>query len=113
MNFSFTEKKAIWKLLIDIIGSDGRISTGEADYGARLVAMLGFSESDMDEALELTVKQAISILKEMTPEKKQSAQTMLLEMVKVDGAVDEDEMKIFSAICTAAELPLPEFKKVK
>jgi len=102
------EKKAVAKVLLDIVNADRRITVGESRYFQHLQNVLGISDSEIEEAKYLSVVGSLAIIKQMLPIEKQLLALMMLEMINADGDVDSEEIKVFIAVCALAEIPLPE-----
>ncbi|NVN97164.1 hypothetical protein HXX01_02945 [Candidatus Nomurabacteria bacterium] len=50
----------------------------------------------------------MSILRDLLPIEKQALAVMMLEMIRADGDVDDQELKIFAVVCAATDIPLPK-----
>jgi len=112
INLTSLEKKAVTKVLFDIINADGRITVGEGQYFLQLKRTIGISDSEIEEAKFMSVLGCLSILRGLTSEEKAALTIMMLEMINADGNISEDEMKVFIVVCAGADIPLPNFKKV-
>lgn len=102
------EKKAVAKVLLDIVNADGRVTTGESAYFQQLQNVLGISDSNIEEAKYMNALGCLSIIKAMLPHEKQALAIMMLEMIRADGHIDDEEMKVFIVVCAAAEISLPK-----
>lgn len=102
------EKKAVSKVLLDIVNADGRVTVGEARYFDQLRNVLKITNADLEEAKYMSVVGSLSIIKQMLPIEKQTLAIMMLEMIRADGDVDDEEIKVFITVCALAEIPLPE-----
>jgi uncharacterized tellurite resistance protein B-like protein len=112
INLTTLEKKAVTKVLLDIVNADGRVTLGEGKYFSQLQNVLGISDSEIEDAKYMSVIGCLSIIKELLPHEKQALAIMMLEMIRADGDIDDEEMKVFIVVCAAAEIPLPDVKKV-
>jgi uncharacterized tellurite resistance protein B-like protein len=110
LNLTSLEKKAVSKVLLDIIAADGRITVGEVSYFEQLRKVLGISNSELEEAKSMSVTGCLLIIKDLTLIEKQALAIMMLEMIRADGDIDNEEMKVFIVVCAAADIPLPETK---
>jgi uncharacterized tellurite resistance protein B-like protein len=110
LNLRSLEKTAITKVLFDIIAVDGDFKVGEAKYMAQLQDVLNISKSEMDAVQNMSVTRALSIINNLTEGDKLLVQVMMLEMMRADGHIDEEEMKIFLVVCAATGMPLPDLE---
>lgn len=112
INLTSLEKKAVTKVLLDIVNADGRITVGEGKYFLQLKNAIGISDSEIEEAKYMSVVGCLSILRGLTSDEKRLLAVMMLEMINADGDIDEEEMKVFIVVCAGADIPLPDLKKV-
>ena len=108
LNLRPLEKKAIVKVLLDIIHADDKVTVGERDYFQKLQNVLGISNAEIEEAMYLSVTGCLSILNDLQATEKEALVVMMLGMIIADGEAHEEEIKIFSVVCKAASLPLPD-----
>lgn len=108
LNLTNLEKKAVSKVLLDIVNADGRVTVGEANYFKQLMGVLGISNSELEEAKYMSVAGSLAIIKEMLPHEKIALAIMMYEMITADGDIDDQEIKVFIAVCALADIPLPE-----
>lgn len=106
MEFNLAEKLAIVKAIDEVILADGRIDKGEIVYLGQLMEVLGFDFDFVEQARKFNNRQAISVLQEMTEQKKQSLAIMLHEMANADGEIDDEEKKVLVAVFLAAGINL-------
>ena len=111
LEFTPLQKKAISKVLLDIVNADSRITVGEVKYFEKLQETLDISKEDIEEAKYMSVIGCLSIIREMTVTQKQVLAYMMLEMIRADGEIDKEEMKVFVVVCAGADIPLPSTKK--
>lgn len=102
------EKKAVAKVLLDIVNADGRVTVGEGRYFQQLQDVLGISDSEIEAAKYMSVVGGLAIIKQMLAHEKQLLAIMMLEMIRADGDIDDEEIKVFITVCALAEIPLPE-----
>lgn len=110
LNLTTLEKKAVSKVLLDIVNADGRVTTGEARYFQQLQNVLGISDSEIQEAKYMSVTGSLAIIKNMLDHEKKLLAIMMIEMIKADGDVDDQEFKTFIVVCAAADIPVPPVK---
>jgi len=110
LNLTTLEKKAVAKVLLDIVNADGKIAVGEVAYFQQLQNVLGISNSEIEEAKFMSAIGSLAILRGLSPIAKQALAVMMLEMINADGEVDNEEMKVFLVVCAGADIPLPTNK---
>lgn len=108
LNLTSLEKKAVSKVLLDILNADGKVTVGEAAYFQQLQNVLGISDTALEEAKYMSVMGCLSIIKGMLPHEKSALALMMLEMIRADGEVDKRELEIFAVVCAATDIPLPK-----
>ena len=108
LNLTNLEKKAVTKVLLDIVNADGRVTIGESRYFQQLQNVLGIADSEIEEAKYMSAVGSLEIIKQMLPHEKQAIAIMMLEMIRADGDIDNEEVKVFLTVCAFAKIPLPE-----
>jgi len=101
------EKKAVAKVLLDIVNADGIVTVGESRYFQQLQNALGISDSEIEEAKYMSVTGCLTIIRDLLPHEKSALALMMFEMIRADGEVDNEELKVFAVVCAAADIPLP------
>ena len=51
LDLTTLEKKAVAKVLLDIVNADGKVTVGEAKYFEQLQRVLGISNSEIEEEI--------------------------------------------------------------
>lgn len=100
MQYNLAEKLAILKAMDEVVRADGQVKRGELKLMNRIMVVLKIDPKLLEKARNLTGKQSVLILSEMSVGKKQTLAVMLQEIAGADGSVDEREIilvrKIFS-----------------
>lgn len=100
MQYNLAEKLAILKAMDEVVRADGQVKRGELKLMNRIMGVLKIDPKLLEKARNLTGKQSVLILSEMSVGKKQTLAVMLQEIAGADGSVDEREIilvrKIFS-----------------
>lgn len=104
LDLSQEQKRAMASVLIDIINADGQIHEGEKKYLKQVQKSLQLDKKDIQAALDLSVIDSLSIVKEMNNFQKQAFSYMMQEMIKSDGDVDSRETDVYVMVCTAADI---------
>ena len=102
------EKKALSKLLLDMMKVDGNVAVEEFTLLKNIRIRLGISDTELKESKYLSVLGSISLLKEMDTEKKNVAAKLIAEMVKADGDIHKKEIKMLKMIYQLLELQIPD-----
>ena len=106
MNYSTMEKKAIVKVLKDVMYADGYAHSRELSFFGKVVEILSMSRSDFNDALELDVDSSVYVLKQMNYARKKQLSELMEILATVDGNIRPEELSICTAISIAADLPV-------
>lgn len=98
MDFTYQQKIAMMRILLDIINADGIVDVRETFFFNQL--MVEFSMSEEDRAL---VNQKNSLLalvqiKDMTHEQRQYFSDLMTKMIIVDGDINVNEVAIYEIV---------------
>jgi len=102
--FSLAEKLAIVQALDSVVLADGIVHTGEISIISDLMNRLDFDSNFIVQARIVPKNQGLSILKEMTVEKKKALAIILDEVANSDGHFHEKEMELILNIFTATDI---------
>jgi hypothetical protein len=102
MEFNNQEKLGVIKAIDQVIRTDDRVYEGESFFLAQLSKVVKFDKALFDKARQLTLEEAIEILKEMPDSKKEVLAMMLNQAANSDGRVQEDELRTIHKIFTLA-----------
>ncbi|AZQ64651.1 hypothetical protein EI427_20725 [Flammeovirga pectinis] len=91
MLFEKNEKKAVVKVVNDMMLSDGVIDVQEVVYLSLLKKKFKFDDKFIEESKKLTTSDSVSILKGMPDQKKEWVMKILFEMANVDNDFDANE----------------------
>jgi len=94
VNFTHDEKKAISKVLADLIRADGQVDIGEAESLYRISLALGINTQIQNEAMQMTSEEAIKVLQELPQEKRVQVVKFMHSMADADGHLDPNEMEL-------------------
>jgi uncharacterized tellurite resistance protein B-like protein len=94
MNFTHEEKKAISKVLGDLIRADGHVDIGEAETLYLISSELGVNTQIQNEAMKMKSEDAIAILQELPDEKRAEVARFMHTMADSDGNLDPKEMEL-------------------
>lgn len=102
MDFSHKEKKAISKVLGDLIRADGRVDIGEAETLYLISSQLGVNTQIQNEAMQMKSQEAIAILQKMPDHKRAQVVRLMHQMADADGQLDPKEMELILEIINGA-----------
>ena len=95
---TINEKFAIVSILSQIMKADGIIHPKEEEYMDKVYEDFGITVNDIEDMANMNDIQAINIIKELSEEKQQYAQTMFEGMAASDGFVAPREMDIINNV---------------
>ncbi|MBO7144951.1 MAG: hypothetical protein J6W13_09025 [Salinivirgaceae bacterium] len=105
MEYTYNQKMAIVRLLLDIISVDGKIDARETFYFEKVKEELGLSPDDHFKVNNFSTLISLSIVKAMTDEQKADYAELMRRMILADNVIEENERIAYEDIC--------EFCKVK
>ena len=94
MNFTHEEKRAISKILGDLIRADGKVDIGEAEVLYEISSELGVNTQIQNEAMQMKSEDAVAKLQSMTDEKRAKVAHFMHTLADADGRLDPKEMEI-------------------
>ena len=105
--FSFEQKVATIKVLMDIALSDDNLDPHEVAYTGQLMQTFNFASSEevvnfvREEAADLKAEDAMHTMSQMSPLQKTLVAQMMAEMVFADGEAHDNERDIMRAVLFA------------
>ena len=94
MSFTHEEKKAISKILGDLIKADGKVDISEAEMLYIISSEIGVNTQIQNEAMQMKSEDAIDVLRQMPDKKRAQVARFLHTMADSDGSLDPKEMEI-------------------
>lgn len=113
MKFKENSKTALFKILSDLIQSDGLVNQGEIDYLKHISASLGISKSAMKKSESLSLSDAAAILYNLGDTEKTALLCIILQLSVSDNSLDPDESLLITALLLSVGVRLPETEKNK
>lgn len=112
-NFSYQQKIAMMRILLDIINADGRIDARERFMFNYLKEQFKLSDIDID-----TVKSKLSLLaltqvKYFTSEQKQYFAVLMRDMVCVDHDINANEVEVYDLVCDVCGIDSKFWEAIK
>lgn len=99
MSYTDIEKRAIIKILNDMMMIDGHRDLQERQYLNYIKQLLGVSLFSSNTSIDQET--ALSVISNMTDDKKMEVASMLQQMILADGVQDKREMFLFGQIVTS------------
>lgn len=75
--------------------ADGAVVSQEMDLLNKICSMMHVGQNEFNQALEMSDETAMSILKDMSQDKRNLLAYLLQDMARVDGHIDERERLYF------------------
>jgi uncharacterized tellurite resistance protein B-like protein len=97
-NYTYQQKIAILRVLIDIINADGRIDERETFLFEKLKKDFNLSEEDHKVALEKNSLLALVQIKNLNEKQKKNLATMISQMIVVDEDINVNEVDIYNIV---------------
>lgn len=95
MDLSNNEKIAILYSIKCMMAADGAVVSQEMDLLNKICSMMHVGQNEFNQALEMSDETAMSILKDMSQDKRNLLAYLLQDMARVDGHIDERERLYF------------------
>lgn len=105
MEYSYIQKMAIVRLLLDIISIDEKIDERETLYLEKVKKELSLGPEDHFKVNNFGTLLSLSILKEMSDEQKSDYATMMRNMIFADGVIEPSERLAYEDICDFCGIP--------
>lgn len=97
--FTYTEKIAVVKVLNEILKADNIAHKKEIEYMNDVISSYGLEENYKTEIDALITLQALSIIREMSMDKKNKVAQMMGKMIVIDKDINYNEVKLYNAFC--------------
>ncbi len=110
MEYTYNQKMAIVRLLLDIINVDGKIDGRETFYFEKVKNELDLSPQDHFRISNYSTLQSLSIIKTMDDDKKRKYSDLMKRMILADEEIAENERIAYKDICEFCCIPLTPIK---
>ena len=97
-------------VLTDIAAADGVIAKEEGALMAVISKEFDIPISYITESRSMSVTQCLSILRGMDKNLKKDLGVFMVAMMAIDGDINQNEADIIVAVCSSADIPLPQMK---
>ena len=98
MDFTYQQKIAMMRILLDIVNADGIVDVRETFFFNQLMMDFGMSEDDRQFVKEKNSLLALVQLKEMNREQKDYFSDLMTKMIIVDGDINVNEVAIYNVV---------------
>lgn len=105
MYFTSKEKQAIQRLIAAMAMADGKIEMSELILNSVVNSKIGISTEDVDASNSMDLQQAVTIVKQMTPEEKRLVCAYLGSMLAIDNDIDKKEMLLWTLLTMQCDFP--------
>lgn len=100
IQFSYQQKIAMMRILLDIVNADGVVDAREAFFFDKLMVGFDMSQEDRIVVNEKNSLLALVQIKDMTDEQKKFFSELMTNMVIVDGDINVNEVAIYDVVAT-------------
>lgn len=98
MEYSYQQKIAIMRILLDIIQADGKIDARELFYFNQLKELLNLSDDDHKVVDKKNSLLALTQVREFTHEQKEDFAKIMSKMIIVDEDININELAIYEVV---------------
>lgn len=98
MEFTYQEKIAIMRILLDVIHADGIIDERETFFFNKLKEEFSLGDNDYDVVKEKNSLIALTQIKLLNEEQKNSFAKLMSEMIIVDEDINTNELAIYDVV---------------
>lgn len=99
MEYTYQQKIAMMRILLDIIHADGIIHERETFFFNQLKDKFELEERDRNVINEKNSLLALTQIKEMTREQKEEMARLMGKMIIVDDDINVNEVAIYNVVC--------------
>lgn len=105
VEYTYQQKIAMMRILLDIIHADGRIDARETFFFEQLKDKYGLNEEDHEVVNSKNSLLALSQLKEMSEEQKEDFAKQMSRMIIVDEDINVNEVSIYNIVVDSCGIP--------
>lgn len=98
MNFTYQQKIAMMRILLDIVNADGVVDVRETFFFNQLLVEFSMSEEDRAMIEDKNSLLALVQINDMTSEQKSYFSDLMTKMVIVDGDINVNEIAIYDIV---------------
>lgn len=112
-SFTYQQKIAIMRILLDIIHADGRIDSREVYYYNKLKDEFSLTDEAHSDVEKKNSLMALAQIKEFDEEQKVLFAELMANMIVVDEDIDANEVALYNVVKDFAQIPHPFDKTIK
>lgn len=98
VEYSYQQKIAMMRILLDIIHADGYIDAREQHFFNELKELLNMEDTDHESVKECNSLLALLQIKDFTEEQKMGFALYMSKMIVVDGDINVNEVAIYNVV---------------
>ena len=98
VEYSYQQKIAMMRILLDIIHADGYIDAREQHFFNELKQLFDLEEADHESVKECNSLLALLQIREVSEEQKMGFGLYMSKMIVVDGDIDDNEVAIYNVV---------------
>lgn len=98
VEYSYQQKIAMMRILLDIIHADGYIDAREQHFFNELKQLFGMEEADHEFVKECNSLLALLQIREFSEEQKMGFALYMSKMIVVDGDINDNEVAIYNVV---------------
>lgn len=98
MEFTYQQKIAMMRILLDIVNADGIIDARETFFFNELMKEFSMNEVDLNLVNEKNSLLALVQVHDMSPEQKDFFSELMAKMIIVDGDINVNEVAIYDVV---------------
>ena len=108
MNISLDHRKAVARILLEIIVADDIVDPSELDQLEKVRNELKMKQADIDASMDMKNEAAYALIGELSADQKEVIGELLFAMVMADGIKDPSEERKLHEICAQTGILLPD-----
>lgn len=98
VEYSYQQKIAMMRILLDIIHADGYIDAREQHFFNELKQLFDLEEADHESVKECNSLLALLQIREFSEEQKMGFALYMSKMIVVDGDINDNEVAIYNVV---------------
>lgn len=98
VEYSYQQKIAMMRILLDIIHADGYIDAREQHFFNELKQLFDLEEADHESVKECNSLLALLQIREFSKEQKMGFALYMSKMIVVDGDINDNEVAIYNVV---------------
>ena len=104
VEYTYQQKIAIMRVLLDTIHADGRIDARETFYYNQLKDQLGLKDKDHEHVNEKGSLLALTQISKFNCKQKEYLSELMSRMIVVDEEIHVNEIEVYRVVCKACDI---------